>query len=191
MSHLNGEKWRQIPGFDDYEASNLGRIRRALDGRVKKAGDLIAQTGKRYRYVGLCPIGHPRRTIQVHILVAMAFHGLAPSPDHEVAHWDGDGLNNRAENLRWALPVENIADRTRHGRQARFIGEKNVLCLHGRSAAEALMLARKATGESYAKIGARFGSSLCRPSGSAQGGLALKIFPPKPTTPPRRPAVLV
>lgn len=102
---LETEEWRAIPCFEDYEASSLGRIRRAVDGRVKKAGDLIAQTGSRYRYVVLCPVGHPRRTIQVHILVAMAFHGLAPSSEHEVAHWDGDGLNNRAANLRWATHV--------------------------------------------------------------------------------------
>lgn len=38
---------------------------------------------------------------------------------HQVAHNDGTKDNNRADNLRWALPEENQADRIVHGTDIR------------------------------------------------------------------------
>jgi hypothetical protein len=47
--------------------------------------------------------------------VCAAFHGLPPTADHQAAHCDGNPLNNRPDNLRWATPTENHADKKRHG----------------------------------------------------------------------------
>lgn len=66
-----------------------------------------------------------RRTRKVHKLVIEAFIGPRPSPAHQVAHWDGDHLNNKPSNLRWATARENIADKIRHGRVSRTRGEIN------------------------------------------------------------------
>jgi hypothetical protein len=58
-----------------------------------------------------------RRVLRsVHTLVCEAFHGPKPDPKHHAAHWDGDRQNARADNLRWASPRENEADKVRHGR---------------------------------------------------------------------------
>jgi hypothetical protein len=59
----------------------------------------------------------------VHALVCEAFHGVKPSPQHEVAHNDGVRANNRADNLRWATRAENHADKVAHGTAQR--GEAN------------------------------------------------------------------
>jgi hypothetical protein len=45
---------------------------------------------------------------RVHRIVATAFHGAAPSPQHIVDHIDTNRRNNRPENLRWITKLENI-----------------------------------------------------------------------------------
>lgn len=47
-------------------------------------------------------------SVQVHRIVATAFHGEAPSPQHVVDHKDTNKCNNRPENLRWVTKFENI-----------------------------------------------------------------------------------
>lgn len=55
-----------------------------------------------------------RNQWKVATLVCTVFHG--PRPDgHEVAHLNGDPLDNRAENLAWKTPAANQADRIEHG----------------------------------------------------------------------------
>lgn len=44
-----------------------------------------------------------------------AFHGPKPTPEHEVAHWDGVRTNFVLSNLRWATKKENREDQKRHG----------------------------------------------------------------------------
>lgn len=54
----------------------------------------------------------------VHRLVAEAFHEN-PEGKSDVAHTDNNGLNNSADNLRWATVRENMADKYRHGTDTR------------------------------------------------------------------------
>lgn len=44
----------------------------------------------------------------VHRIVATAFHGVSPTPNHVVDHIDTNRRNNRPENLRWVTRLENI-----------------------------------------------------------------------------------
>jgi NUMOD4 motif/HNH endonuclease len=122
------ESWQKIPFFENYEASDLGRVRR-IAGQRRPTGDGILtpwfekQTG--YLRVGLRRDGKTMN-VYIHAAVCSAFNGAAPSGT-ECAHWDGDKLNNSAKNLRWATPVENSADMERHGR--RNCGSRNGMAI--------------------------------------------------------------
>jgi hypothetical protein len=108
------ELWRTIAQFPDYEVSNLGRVR-----SLKWRKERILKPWKHsfgYDFVSLYVPGEkvPYKRL-IHALVCEAFHGPKPTPMHEVAHWNGDQTNNRWDNLRWALPIENHRDKVRHG----------------------------------------------------------------------------
>lgn len=53
----------------------------------------------------------------VHVAVCEAFHGARPA-GMWAAHSNGDRLDNRAGNLRWATGVENEADKIAHDTRA-------------------------------------------------------------------------
>ena len=56
-----------------------------------------------------------RRYRTVHRLVCEAFHGPPPEGKPLACHKDGDTLNNRADNLYWGSPEDNMQDALRHG----------------------------------------------------------------------------
>lgn len=60
--------------------------------------------GKYNKKTGYAEIASER----VHRIVATAFLGEAPSPQHVVDHIDTNRRNNRPENLRWITKLENI-----------------------------------------------------------------------------------
>ena len=73
---------------------------------------------KKRRLDGVWTFGNQCRTngyrrirgIVVHKIVATAFHGEQPSPQHVVDHLDTNRRNNRVENLRWVTRLENITN---------------------------------------------------------------------------------
>jgi hypothetical protein len=104
------EEWRPVEGWP-YEVSSLGRVRRTGASKGTTVGRILrVQTDKKgYLYVSL-----HRNTVKrnkfIARLVCRAFHGAAPTPLHEVAHWDGNEINNTPANLRWATHQENRGD---------------------------------------------------------------------------------
>ncbi|WP_320537698.1 HNH endonuclease [Pseudarthrobacter sp. IC2-21] len=105
---IPGEEWRPTR-FPGYWVSSLARVR-------GPRGTILKQTrgGGETRSYYFVQCG-ARNTRQVHWLVCEAFHG--PRPDGMLAaHNDGNSFNNLPENLRWATPTENQADRRMHGR---------------------------------------------------------------------------
>lgn len=110
------EEWRPIPGFETYEASSFGRIRRGLPGKGTRAGKIRKPTllPNGYLNVDLWVDG-VRYKIYVHRAVALAFHGDPPFPDAEAAHRNRQKADNRPSNIRWATRLENEADKVAHG----------------------------------------------------------------------------
>jgi hypothetical protein len=105
------EKWRNIPGYPNYEASDLGRIRsiervnqfghklesKILSYHLSPKGYLCVSVGDRLT------IG---RTKRLHRLVALAF---LPNPEKlsQVNHKNGNKSDNRIENLEWISNSNN------------------------------------------------------------------------------------
>lgn len=128
------EIWKKIPGFDFYEASNLGRVRsiaRTISQLQPRYGDMIIERHFKSKILSQSVLSdkgkYPhfvvticRDTIKykflVHRLVLLTFVGECPE-GMQCCHNDGNGLNNILENLRWDTPSNNQLDRHKHGTQ--------------------------------------------------------------------------
>lgn len=121
------EEWRDVVGFEGYyQVSSMGRIFSAARIVMRKNGIEMTVAERfikprlnhgGYWVVTMSRDGNPTHK-QVHQLVALAFIG--PCPDGmEVAHGDGDSLNNCDWNLRYDTPQGNADDRVKHGRLPR------------------------------------------------------------------------
>jgi hypothetical protein len=53
--------------------------------------------------------GSKREAARVHQLIALAFCGPRPSPEHSALHRNGIAADNRAENVFWGTKAELIA----------------------------------------------------------------------------------
>lgn len=114
---MSNEAWKRIPGYGDYEASSLGRVRSISRIIIKKNR---WGTTRSYKHVGRvlrfssvnnsgylgCMLGR-KKSQMVHRAVALAFHGK-PSVKMAVNHKNGNKVDNRAKNLEWVSYRENL-----------------------------------------------------------------------------------
>ncbi len=124
---IDGEEWRVIPLFEDYEVSSMGRVRRGKPARTSRVGTLIVggRMKNGYLSVTLCRNGETVRKT-VHRLVAAAFIGPAPQ-GLDVCHYDGVKTNNAAANLRYDTRSGNMADSKRMGKLTAMRGRFGAL----------------------------------------------------------------
>lgn len=111
-------EWRTLHWLPNYDISEDGRVRRNRPSHKHPAGFVLKPYRDRHGYLTIC-LSHDSRgkRFLVHRLVCEAFHGPPPFEGAHAAHWDGDKDRNHQDNLRWATPAENIADKRRHGTQ--------------------------------------------------------------------------
>lgn len=118
------EKWKPIPEFDGYEASNAGRIRSVgrwmahhrYPSKLMWWKEKILKPGSQmsgHLFVTL----PPQRAYRVHRLVALTWIGPPPFDGAMVLHRDDDPSNNNYANLKWGTQRENMADAKRNGRK--------------------------------------------------------------------------
>ena len=105
IEEIEGEEWRVILDFPNYEISNKGRLRSIkLSVKLYIKGNI---KGSGYLQDSITDKNGKNRFIQRHRLVAIAFIDN-PNNLPQVNHKDGNKLNNIIENLEWVTASENI-----------------------------------------------------------------------------------
>lgn len=104
---IDGEKWKSVLGYDGYEVSTKGRVRK-YSKKCKSYYLLkpyLNQTTGRY-YVSLASSNGKVKNLLLHRVVAQSF---IPHEDYmnTVNHKDGDPQNNEVENLEWVTQSQN------------------------------------------------------------------------------------
>ena len=117
MSRLKQrEIWKVYSNNTNYEISNMGRIRRATDGkpakgnwinpRARKYYILSQFLGERYSTKLLTTTEGKKLSCSIHRAVLETFSGPCPE-GKECNHKDGNKTNNKLDNLEWVTPSEN------------------------------------------------------------------------------------
>ncbi|MHC4434247.1 MAG: NUMOD4 domain-containing protein [Planctomycetota bacterium] len=119
MARKRKERWRQIPGFPDYDVSDLGRVRTWKSGG--KPSLMKTRPGNDgYPRVTLQNAKGQKRVQRVHILVARSFLGTARG--RLVGH-KSRSKKAALSNLEYGSYMDNHRDKYRDGTDQR--GEKN------------------------------------------------------------------
>lgn len=121
---MRTREWRDIPGWEHYQASDQGEIKslgrwrphNRHKGHMMWWKEKVLKPGKQ-ESGHLAVVLTGQKLVRVHRLVALAFLGPAPFTGAIVRHWDDDPSNNVPDNLRWGTQKENFQDAKRNGQQ--------------------------------------------------------------------------
>ena len=114
MKILEKEIWKDLPNYEGYQVSNLGRVKSLKRSRKGKNGSLVSvkekilkpQLVRGYYRVSLCKNSIVKRYL-VHRLVWLAFNSPI-SEGLQVNHINEIKTDNRLSNLNLMTPKENV-----------------------------------------------------------------------------------
>lgn len=101
---FQNEVWSPIIGFEEYEASNKGRIRELRTGKLLHQ----IKNHKGYFHVRVKKNNGEPMTLNVHRAVLFAFKYDEYEDGLTVNHIDENRANNNLENLEWLSNADNI-----------------------------------------------------------------------------------
>ena len=103
---MQKEEWKIINGFEDYEVSNHGQVRKI---RGHSSGKIMSPKKKKNGYLEIGLRKNKKRDFKyIHILVLEAFKPNKDLTKTECNHLDGNKENNYVGNLEWCTHKENI-----------------------------------------------------------------------------------
>jgi hypothetical protein len=153
---MSTEIWKTLPGFEDYEVSDMGNVRRVSSGKGTRAMRHLKPCKDRGgRMVFNARKDGKTQQWKVHRAVMLSFKGDCPA-GKEVAHIDGNQQNNRLENLIYATPKENNSHKVGHGTQP--VGSK--MWNAKLTEQDVISIRAKSPQISYAKLAADYGVHL-------------------------------
>lgn len=121
LADIEGEEWRNIEGYDDYQVSNFGRVKSFKQGKNFILKPRIGHDG--YLLIGIYQQGK-QVWRKIHRVVAENFIlNLDNKP--QINHIDGCRLNNYVSNLEWCTASENTRHAYELGLAKSVQGEEN------------------------------------------------------------------
>lgn len=115
---MEQEEWKVVPSYPDYEASNIGRIRRCTFGVSTFPGRILKTPVNRYGYLKATLFCNRKaKHTTVHSLVAEAFLGIR-NTGMVVNHKDLNKKNCSVGNLEYVTRQENEYHARINGRKA-------------------------------------------------------------------------
>ena len=90
------EQWKPIVGYENYEISNLGRVR---------TGQQILKPNNINHYLWVRLNGHK---VSIHRLMMKTWKPRVDADKMQVNHIDGNKHNNQLDNLEWCTGSENM-----------------------------------------------------------------------------------
>ena len=104
---MQKEIWKVIPGYENYQVSDQGRIKRYHDGVWYEVKQTVSTKRGNYLRVRLWKDGKGK-DYRVHRLVWEVFNGPIPDGLH-INHINENVQDNRLSNLNLMTPKENNA----------------------------------------------------------------------------------
>lgn len=110
----SGEAWEPVRGYEGlYAVSSAGRVKSLARKTITGNRGVPERILNPNVMNGYCCVtlrkNNKVKVFRVHRLVAEAFIGQQPTPDHQINHIDGNKQNNTVRNLEWCTPRENTA----------------------------------------------------------------------------------
>jgi hypothetical protein len=112
-------EWRPIPGFENYEVSDSGDVRK---GDLMRKDYVHTYLKSGYKRVRVCLYKHGK--VSTHTVARLVAQAFLPNPDNlpTVDHIDRNSTNNNVTNLRWASRQTQVMNRDPYGAS----GHKNI-----------------------------------------------------------------